>query len=87
MTSSISPCSGSSTNSRRRPPSAPLIEPYLDEQNIAFARSAIEAKDLGGQLFLRETHVKVLRVFEQAEALTQRFRSCSRIRHIWEQEQ
>jgi len=50
-----------------------LIEPCLDEKAIAFARRAIEAKDLGGQLFLRETHLKVLRVLEQAEALTQRY--------------
>ncbi len=50
-----------------------LIQPCLNEQNIAFARRAIEAKDLGGQLFLRETHLKVLRVLEQAEALTQRY--------------
>ena len=49
-----------------------LIQPCLDERAIAFARRAIEAKDLGGQLFLRETHLKVLRVLEQAEALTQR---------------
>ena len=50
-----------------------LIQPCLDEQAIAFARRAIEAKDLGGLLFLRETHLKVLRVLEQAEALTQRY--------------
>ena len=50
-----------------------LIQPCLDEQNIAFARRAIEAKDLGGQLFLGETHAKVLRVLEQAEALTPRY--------------
>lgn len=50
-----------------------LIQPCLDEQNIAFARRAIEAKDLGGQLFLRETHTKALRVLEQAEALTPRY--------------
>jgi hypothetical protein len=50
-----------------------LIQPRLDERAIAFARRAIEAKDLGGQLFLRETHLKVLRVLEQAEALTQRY--------------
>ena len=50
-----------------------LIQPCLDERAIAFARRAIEAKDLGGQLFLRETHLKVLRVLEQAEALTQRY--------------
>jgi hypothetical protein len=50
-----------------------LIQPCLDERAIAFARRAIEAKDLGGQLFLHETHLKVLRVLEQAEALTQRY--------------
>jgi len=50
-----------------------LIQPCLDDQYITFARQAIEAKDLGGELFLRETHHKVLRVLEQAEALTQRY--------------
>lgn len=50
-----------------------LIQPCLDEQNITFARQAIEAKDLGGQLFLRETHGRVLRVLEQAEMLCQRY--------------
>ncbi len=50
-----------------------LIQPCLDERAIADARSAIEARDMGGQLFLRETHLKVLRVLEQAEALTQRY--------------
>ena len=50
-----------------------LIQPCLDERAIADVRRAIEAKDLGGQLFLRETHLKALRVLEQAEALTQRY--------------
>lgn len=50
-----------------------LIQPCLDERMIGFARRAIEAKDLGGQLFLRQTHHKVLRVLEQAEILTQRY--------------
>ncbi|MCW5797310.1 MAG: BREX-1 system adenine-specific DNA-methyltransferase PglX [Nitrospira sp.] len=50
-----------------------LIQPCLDEQNITFARQAIEAKDLGGHLFLRETHAKVLSVLEQAEMLCQRY--------------
>ncbi len=50
-----------------------LIQPCLDERAISFARRAIEYRDLGGQLFLRETHLKVLRVLEQAEALTQRY--------------
>jgi hypothetical protein len=50
-----------------------LIQPCLDEPAIADLRRAIEVKELGGQLFLRETHLKVLRVLEQAEALTQRY--------------
>lgn len=50
-----------------------LIQPCLDEQNITFARSAIAANDLGGQLFLRETHGKILRVLEQAEMLCQQY--------------
>ncbi len=50
-----------------------LIQPCLDERAIANARLTIKAKDLGGQLFLSETHRKVLRVLEQAEALTQRY--------------
>jgi len=50
-----------------------LIQPCLDEQNIIFARHMIEAKDLGSQLFIRETHSKVLRVLEQAEMLCQRY--------------
>ena len=50
-----------------------LIQPCLDERSIRDVRSAIEAKDLGGQLFLRETHRKVIRVLEQAESLTQRY--------------
>ena len=50
-----------------------LIQPCLEERAIADVRRAIEAKDLGGQLFLRETHLKVLRLLEQAEALTPRY--------------
>jgi len=49
-----------------------LIQPCLDERTISEVRRAIEGKDLGGQLFLRETHLKVLRVLEQAEALTRK---------------
>ena len=33
-----------------------LIQPCLDEQTIAFVRGSVESKDLGGQLFLHETH-------------------------------
>jgi hypothetical protein len=50
-----------------------LIQPCLNERSIGEIRSAIEAKDLGGQLFLRETHKKVLRVLEQAISLTRRY--------------
>jgi len=50
-----------------------LIQPCLDERAIANVRRTIEAKGLGGQFFLRETHLKVLRVLEQSEALTQRY--------------
>lgn len=49
-----------------------LIQPAMDGRSLEFVREAIEAKDLGGQLFLRETHSKLLRVLEQAQALTQR---------------
>lgn len=50
-----------------------LIQPCLDEQMIAFVRGTVEAKDLGSQLFLHETHRKVLTVLEQAAALTQSY--------------
>lgn len=50
-----------------------LIQPCLNEAGIAYARRAIETKDLGGQLFLRETHAKVLLALEQAEMLCQRY--------------
>jgi hypothetical protein len=50
-----------------------LIQPCLDEQAIIVARHAIAAKELSDQLFLRDTHLKVLRVLEQAEALSQRY--------------
>jgi hypothetical protein len=50
-----------------------LIQPCIDEQSIADIRSTIENKDLGGQLFLRETQQKVLRVLAQAQALAQRY--------------
>jgi hypothetical protein len=50
-----------------------LIQPCLDERAITVVRHAIEVKELGCQLFLCETHRKVLRVLEQAEVLTQRY--------------
>jgi len=50
-----------------------LIQPCLDAQAIANARRVVVGKDVGGQLFLRETQSKVLRVLEQAEFLLQRY--------------
>ena len=50
-----------------------LIQPCLDERSIQEIRSAIEAKDLGGQLFLRETHRKVKAVLHYAELLSRRY--------------
>jgi hypothetical protein len=50
-----------------------LIQPCLDERDIANTRRIIEGKEIGARLFLRETHLKVLQVFEQAEALSQRY--------------
>lgn len=50
-----------------------LIQPMLDETGIAYARQTIETKDLGGQLFLHETHAKVMLVLAQAEMLCQRY--------------
>jgi hypothetical protein len=50
-----------------------LIQPCLDEAGIAYARQAIETKDVGGQLFLRKTNTKVLRVLAQAEILCRRY--------------
>ncbi len=48
-----------------------LIQPALDD--VSFLREAINGKDFGGDLFLRETHLKVLHVLEQAEMLGQRY--------------
>ena len=50
-----------------------LIQPSLNEAGIAYARGAMEHKDLGGQLFIHETHGKVLLVLQQAELLCQRY--------------
>lgn len=50
-----------------------LIQPVLGEADIRQLRERIEAKGVGGELFLSETHHKVLRVLEQAEVLTQRY--------------
>jgi len=50
-----------------------LIQPCMEEQEISEIRRAIEAKNIGSQIFLRDTHQKVQRVLDQAEALTQRY--------------
>ena len=50
-----------------------LIQPCMDEKAIAEVRRAINSQNIGSQIFLRDTHLKVLRVLEQAEALTQRY--------------
>jgi hypothetical protein len=47
-----------------------LIQPCLDENGIAFLQTATEAKDVGGRLFLHDTHVKVVQVLKQAEMLS-----------------
>jgi hypothetical protein len=50
-----------------------LIQPVLGGQAIQQLRRQIETKELGSELFLSETHQKVLRALEQAEYLTQRY--------------
>ncbi|WP_094560562.1 BREX-1 system adenine-specific DNA-methyltransferase PglX [Synechococcus sp. 8F6] len=50
-----------------------LIQPCLKEREIADLRQTIENKELSDQLFLRKTHLKVLRILEQAEALASRY--------------
>ena len=50
-----------------------LIRPCVDIRTIKDIRKSIEEKNIGGQLFLRETHRKFLMVLEQAEALSQRY--------------
>ncbi len=48
-----------------------LIQPSL--KNPADVRSVLEGKDVSGQLFLAETHQRVLRVIDQAEYLSQKY--------------
>jgi len=50
-----------------------LIQPAMDERSLALLRDALAAKELGGEIFLQETHCTVLRLLEQAEALAQRY--------------
>jgi hypothetical protein len=50
-----------------------LIQPCLDEQQLALALGSIQLQDLGGHLFLNETHQKVLSVLQLAMMLTRRY--------------
>lgn len=55
-----------------------LIQPCIGEMEIQSTRAQIKncqsrIENSQGELFLRETHIKVLRVLEQAGALTQRY--------------
>jgi hypothetical protein len=50
-----------------------LISPCLAEDSIASIRAVMEIKDLGGRLFLHETHTKVLCALGQAEYLARRY--------------
>jgi hypothetical protein len=46
-----------------------LVQPCVTEVDIAFARGSVEVRDLGSNLFLNDTHKKVLRVLAQAQVL------------------
>ncbi len=48
-----------------------LIQPTL--KNPEDVKAALEAKDVSGQLFLTETHKRVLRVVDQADYLSQKY--------------
>lgn len=48
-----------------------LIQPVV--KDVSFLREAIESKDLGGELFIRETHRKVENVLRQTEMLSRRY--------------
>jgi type II restriction/modification system DNA methylase subunit YeeA len=48
-----------------------LIQPTL--KNASDVLSVLEAKDVSGQLFLAETHQRVLRVIDQTEYLSQKY--------------
>ena len=50
-----------------------LIQPVLSDPKVIALQEAIVAKEPVGDLYLRDTHLKVLRVLDQAEALTQRY--------------
>lgn len=48
-----------------------LIQPVVNE--LGYLKQAVANKDLGGDLFLRETHLKVQTVLQQAEMLSKRY--------------
>ena len=48
-----------------------LIQPTL--KNAADVLSVLEAKDVSGQLFLAETHQRVLRAIDQSDYLSQKY--------------
>lgn len=50
-----------------------LVQPCMDVQAIADIKRVIEAKDLGGQLFLQKTQSKIMEVLHQAEFLSSRY--------------
>lgn len=50
-----------------------LIQPCVDEATVAGVLAEVERKEVGGGLFLRETHGRVVRVLRQAEMLGQRY--------------
>jgi hypothetical protein len=50
-----------------------LIQPVLSEQKIIGLREALIVKEPLGNLYIGDTHLKVLRTLVQAEALTQRY--------------
>lgn len=50
-----------------------LIQPCMKEAEITAVRTAIDAKDLGSQLLLRDTHQKIRQILAQAEMLCQRY--------------
>ena len=60
-----------------------LIQPCHDERPIAFVRRAIDVKDLGGQLFIRETHAKFCASSNRPRCSVSGITSWWRTRHIW----
>jgi hypothetical protein len=50
-----------------------LIEPAIDKQQIEYLRGVVSTRNIGTDLFLRQTHAKVLTVLNQACLLTERY--------------